>query len=228
MANSNNAFCVFKAQFYPLSLVAFYLLIPTSVSPPIVQVIIWIARTLYFAHRLIILQLAVCASQIQHLLNMPVPLEVNRSPGSHQSSDSVSGDVEKGAVNKNVLSPDEVNWLDDTDQANPMNWTASLKWRNLGIISIMSLATYVLCPSTCTLVSTNDIPTGPSHLPCSPPASHKQCANSTHQMRTSKHSSSPFLSSASHLGLSLLLLFPRSMADVLPTSSLYSSLPSST
>jgi hypothetical protein len=61
-----------------------------------------------------------------------------------------SSDLEAGAVveklqqkNNNV---GEINWETDDDPANPVNWSPSRKWRNLGVISIMSLTTYIPNP----------------------------------------------------------------------------------
>lgn len=60
------------------------------------------------------------------------------------SSTVTSSKLETGPVDENGPAPNQVNWDNDTDPSNPMNWTPSLKWRNLGIISVMSFATYVL------------------------------------------------------------------------------------
>lgn len=39
--------------------------------------------------------------------------------------------------------PNAVKWENDSDPANPMNWSAKKKWSNIGVISIMTLLTYV-------------------------------------------------------------------------------------
>lgn len=47
-----------------------------------------------------------------------------------------SSSVEKSSSNV-------VNWDGDDDPLNPMNWKASKKWTNLGIIAMMAFITYV-------------------------------------------------------------------------------------
>jgi len=55
-------------------------------------------------------------------------------------------DLEAGPTDENPESKSDinlVNWDTDDDPANPLNWSPSHKWQNLGVISIMSLTTYV-------------------------------------------------------------------------------------
>lgn len=66
------------------------------------------------------------------------------------SHDNTS-DLEAGPVNEKD-DVNQVNWENDDDSANPLNWSPAHKWKNLGIISIMSLATYV--PNTPLIFST--------------------------------------------------------------------------
>jgi hypothetical protein len=57
-----------------------------------------------------------------------------------------TSDLEAGPINEKHQSKNDVNqvnWETDEDPANPLNWSPVHKWKNLGIISIMSLATYV-------------------------------------------------------------------------------------
>ena len=39
--------------------------------------------------------------------------------------------------------PDLVTWDGDNDPQNPMNWPEKKKWSNLGILSLLTLITYV-------------------------------------------------------------------------------------
>ena len=49
--------------------------------------------------------------------------------------------IEAGLAEEKTSPSNQVNWDNEFDSLNPMNWSTSLKWRNLGIISVMSLAT---------------------------------------------------------------------------------------
>jgi hypothetical protein len=37
--------------------------------------------------------------------------------------------------------PNQVNWDGENDPQNPVNWGASVKWKNLGVISAMAFVT---------------------------------------------------------------------------------------
>ena len=75
-------------------------------------------------------------------------LKVQEDVNSTDSPSRDSSDLEAGATDEKQPKndPNLVNWETEQDSANPLNWSPSLKWRNLGIISIMSLATYILIP----------------------------------------------------------------------------------
>ena len=49
--------------------------------------------------------------------------------------------VEASAVNEKIESPNEINWEGENDQSNPMNWSTAKKWRNLSVVSMMTLST---------------------------------------------------------------------------------------
>lgn len=70
----------------------------------------------------------------------PQALAITDSP-SDDTSDLETGSKEEKHKSKNDVS--QVNWENDDDPANPLNWGPFPKWKNLGVISIMSLATYV-------------------------------------------------------------------------------------
>ena len=64
-----------------------------------------------------------------------------------------------GSINEQHQSKNDVNqvnWESDDDSANPLNWSPVNKWKNLGIISIMSLATYMPNPLPCFLSGLSD------------------------------------------------------------------------
>ncbi|KAE9363892.1 MFS multidrug transporter-like protein [Stipitochalara longipes BDJ] len=63
----------------------------------------------------------------------------NPKESSHEFSDLEAGPVDGKPESKNDIN--EVNWETDNDSSNPLNWSPSRKWRNLGVISIMSLTT---------------------------------------------------------------------------------------
>lgn len=65
-------------------------------------------------------------------------------PSSHATSDVETGPADEKLQSNN--DPNMVNWDTDGDEANPMNWTPSFKWRNLGLISVMSFSTYIPLP----------------------------------------------------------------------------------
>jgi hypothetical protein len=64
-----------------------------------------------------------------------------RDSSSHDVSDLEAGPTSEKHLSKGDVN--QVNWETDGDSANPLNWGPSLKWQNLGVISIMSLATYI-------------------------------------------------------------------------------------
>jgi len=62
----------------------------------------------------------------------------NSSP---EVSDLEAGRVDAKSEPKNDIN--EISWDSDDDASNPRNWSASRKWQNLGVISIMALTTSV-------------------------------------------------------------------------------------
>lgn len=52
-----------------------------------------------------------------------------------------SPDIEASLGEEKGVSLIEVTWDGENDTENPMNWKASKKWRNVVVISIMSLST---------------------------------------------------------------------------------------
>jgi len=78
--------------------------------------------------------------------------KVQQNLATTNASHDDTSDLESGPINeqhdtKNDMN--QVNWENDDDSANPLNWSTVNKWKNLGIISIMSLATYVPTPLPC-------------------------------------------------------------------------------
>jgi hypothetical protein len=67
--------------------------------------------------------------------------DVNPKDSSHGVADLEAGPVDQKLESESDIN--EVNWESDDDPANPVNWGTSRKWRNLGVISIMSLTTSV-------------------------------------------------------------------------------------
>jgi hypothetical protein len=47
----------------------------------------------------------------------------------------------KDGFPEKLPSPNKVNWENDNDPQNPMNWSSSVKWQNLGVISAMAFIT---------------------------------------------------------------------------------------
>lgn len=72
---------------------------------------------------------------------------VNLAPkaSSQETSDLETGAVDEKLPQKNS-NVNEINWENDDDPENPLNWGSSRKWRNLGVISVMSLTTYIPNP----------------------------------------------------------------------------------
>jgi hypothetical protein len=64
-----------------------------------------------------------------------------RDSSSRDISDLEAGPTDEKHLSKSDVN--QVNWETDDDSANPLNWGPSRKWGNLGVISIMSLATYI-------------------------------------------------------------------------------------
>ena len=67
---------------------------------------------------------------------MPLP---RTSSLGNRSIDPVK--VEEGFPHDTSQPPNQVIWDSDNEPHNPVNWKASLKWKNLGIISSMSFVT---------------------------------------------------------------------------------------
>jgi hypothetical protein len=75
-----------------------------------------------------------------------------QDPHSHvnldlKASSLATSDLEAGPVADKLqpknINGTEINWETDDDPSNPLNWSPSRKWQNLGVISIMSLTTYI-------------------------------------------------------------------------------------
>ena len=66
-----------------------------------------------------------------------VPAAESCSPGNH-SPDIVK--VEE-ALSDDKTGPKVVNWDNENDPQNPLNWGKSVKWRNLAVISAMNIVT---------------------------------------------------------------------------------------
>jgi hypothetical protein len=78
--------------------------------------------------------------------------KVQQNLATTNASHDDNSDLESGPINEQHDSKNDmnqVNWENDDDSTNPLNWSPVNKWKNLGIISIMSLATYVPTPLPC-------------------------------------------------------------------------------
>lgn len=67
---------------------------------------------------------------------------INSRKGSSEQAPSIDNPKLESAIIEEIpVSEFQVSWDGENDQVNPMNWKASTKWLNLGVISVMSLIT---------------------------------------------------------------------------------------
>jgi hypothetical protein len=70
--------------------------------------------------------------------------KLQESLDAEDSTSHYISDLEAGSVHEKPESENNTNlvsWETYKDPANPLNWSPSRKWQNLGVISVMSLAT---------------------------------------------------------------------------------------
>lgn len=77
---------------------------------------------------------------------MPGPRPVIRDSSAEttlatvQSSQDMEADDDHTNKTKNS---NTVDWADEKDESNPLNWTVGEKWRNVAVVVLMTLNTYV-------------------------------------------------------------------------------------
>jgi hypothetical protein len=60
---------------------------------------------------------------------------------SHTRSVSAEGTLSEGTILPDIVDKYVVNWDGDQDPDNPLNWTLKKKWKNLTIVSLITLIT---------------------------------------------------------------------------------------
>jgi hypothetical protein len=93
---------------------------------------------------------------------MPIPSPLTRHSPAETTFATVqsSQDMEADDDHKTETKPSNiVDWDGEQDDSNPMNWTVGKKWRNVAVVVLMTLNTYVYKNSTPYASTTKNIAT---------------------------------------------------------------------